>query len=509
MAPAPPGRKDISGFLGYIVYHILQAWRRYTRDKSFGDAHGCLPMKTWIPYRWPLGLDILKRQYDALPEQRLLLFQSQYFEKLGPNMTFNIFGKQGYITADPENIKSILSTHFEDWCLGSRRRGLMPMLGKGIFTQDDREWMNSRRLLGIQFKNIHVQDCKVFDEHVTELIRKIHGKIRPRGGLVDLQPFFFRLTLATTTALIFGEEVSHSTAMLDEFEKAFDYASYVSAIRLRLADLEWIWKPAKFTAACAVVKGYADHFVQTALHDRHRHGEKQALEKHGFILTLFEELQDPVLVRDQLVHLMIAGRDTTACLLSWVFFLLVRHPEALEELRKEIRDKTDNFGELSRAGISKMQYLRCVINETHRLYPQLPVNVRVASRTTFIPKGGGSDGKSPVLIPEGTGVGYSVYHMHRSKSLYGEDANSFRPERWLGPELKSIGWGFMPFSRGPRACLGMDFALTEASYAIVRIIKEFPTLRLPPEMPIVPPGEERQILTIVVRSAEGCKVLLN
>jgi len=89
-----------------------------------------------------------------------------------------------------------------------------------------------------------------------------------------------------------------------------------------------------------------------------------------------------------------------------------------------------------------------------RLYPQLPVNVRVASKTTLLPSGGGPDGKSPVLIPKATGIGYSVYHMHRLKSLYGEDANSFRPERWLGPELEGIGLGFMPFHGGPRACLG-------------------------------------------------------
>ncbi len=90
-----------------------------------------------------------------------------------------------------------------------------------------------------------------------------------------------------------------------------------------------------------------------------------------------------------------------------------------------------------------------------RLYPQLPVNVRVALKTTLLPSGGGPDGHSPVLIRRGTGVGYSVYHMHRQKSLYGDDAAEFRPERWEGSELdKKIGWGFMPFHGGPRICLG-------------------------------------------------------
>ncbi|KAJ5517892.1 Cytochrome P450 E-class CYP52 [Penicillium expansum] len=406
-------------------------------------------------------------------------------------MTFKLFGNQGYLTADPKNVESILSTNFEDWCLGSRRPGLMPMLGEGIFTQDGRPWKHSRELLRRQFVRIHRQDSKIFDEHVEELISNLRSATA--SGVVDLQPHLFRFTLATTTALIFGEPVfALPGAETDTFEKAFDYASYISAIRLRLADLEWIWKPANLPST--IWK---------------KNGEEAASERHAFILELYKEMQDKVLVRDQLVHVLIAGRDTTACLMSWAFFLLVRHPETLAKLRSEIQDVTGGSHELSRAKISKMTYLRCVINESQRLYPQLPVNVRVAAKTTFLPSGGGPDGKSPVLIPKNTGVGYSVYHMHRLKSVYGEDANSFRPERWLGPELDGIGWGFMPFHGGPRICLGKEFALTEASHAIIRIIQTFPKLRLPPETPIVPPGEEKQALTIVVMSAEGCKVLLD
>jgi hypothetical protein len=82
-------------------------------DKAFGEQHGCLPMETKLPYKWPFALDILKRQYDALPSQRLLAFQSQYFDKMGPNMLLMLFGQVGYMTTDPKNIESILSTHFE------------------------------------------------------------------------------------------------------------------------------------------------------------------------------------------------------------------------------------------------------------------------------------------------------------------------------------------------------------------------------------------------------------
>jgi hypothetical protein len=81
-------------------------------DRAFGDQHGCLPMETVLPYRWPLALDILKRQYDALPDQRLLAFQSPYIEKM-PNMKLHLLGSVGYMTTDPKNVEAILHTNFE------------------------------------------------------------------------------------------------------------------------------------------------------------------------------------------------------------------------------------------------------------------------------------------------------------------------------------------------------------------------------------------------------------
>lgn len=90
-----------------------------------------------------------------------------------------------------------------------------------------------------------------------------------------------------------------------------------------------------------------------------------------------------------------------------------------------------------------------------RLYPSVPVNTRTARRTTFLPTGGGPDGTSPVLIRKGENVAFSVYSMHRRKDLYGEDAEEFRPERWDEdlPEYTKT-WGYLPFSGGPRICLG-------------------------------------------------------
>jgi cytochrome P450 len=275
-------------------------------------------METQLPYKWPFALDILKRQYDTLPSRRLLAFQSQFFDTIGPNMLLKLFGQVGYMTIDPKNIEAILSTRFEDWGLGSRSQGLFPLLGEGIFTQDGLAWKHSREMLRRQFVRIQYQNVKVFDEHINDLISALASS----KGIVDLQPLFFRYTLSTTTALLFGEPpdgVSKDLKGTDQvtFGKSFDYASMISAIRIRLADFHWVYKPKKFKRACEDVKAYARHFVDQALADMNENGEEAAMERHAFIIDLYRDLKDAALVRDQLVHVLIAGRDTTACLMSW------------------------------------------------------------------------------------------------------------------------------------------------------------------------------------------------
>lgn len=169
-------------------------------------------------------------------------------------------------------------------------------------------------MLRRQFARIDFKNLDIFDEHVNDLVANL-----PRSAeLVDLQPAFFRFTLATTTALIFGEPVDDlEDSDRSTFGSSFDYASMISAIRLRLADLHWLYTPRKFIKACGNVKRYAAHFVNKALSHKDGANSSQSSEGRALILDLYSELNNPLLVRDQLMHVLIAGRDTTACTLSW------------------------------------------------------------------------------------------------------------------------------------------------------------------------------------------------
>jgi len=150
-----------------------------------------------------------------------------------------------------------------------------------------------------------------------------------------------------------------------------------------------------------------------------------------------------------------------------------------------------------------MKYLRAIINESQRMYPIVPSNSREALKDTFLPRGGGPNGDSPVFVPKGTYVAYHSYAMHRRHDIYGEDAEVSNPSRWLagehdGPPLRP-GWAYIPFSGGPRICIGQNFALTEAMFVVVSLLQKFDIESRDDE-----PWVEK--LTVTCTGKNGCKV---
>ena len=216
--------------------------------------------------------------------------------------------------ANPKQEPDLSSSWLLDYGLGSRRGDLFPLLGEGIFTQDGHAWKHSREISRRQCARIQYQDLKSFKEHVDRLVVSLSQS----EDVIDLQPLLFRFTLATTIGLIFGESLESSEHRdMDTFESNFDYASLICAVRLRLADFHLLYTPWRVLKACGTVKRCVNRFVEQALKDKEENGWEAAYARHAFVLDLYKELKDRTLVCDQLVNVLVAGRDTTACLMTW------------------------------------------------------------------------------------------------------------------------------------------------------------------------------------------------
>lgn len=200
-----------------------------------------------------------------------------------------------------------------------------------------------------------------------------------------------------------------------------------------------------------------------------------------FLHALASVTRDRKVLRDQILAILIAGRDTTASTLSWTLYELGRHPDCVTRLRREVIETIGPTELPTYEHLKNMPYLKSVLNEVLRLYPVIPFNVRMALRDTTLPRGGGPDGSEPLPVLKDTPIGYSTLVMHRREDLYPEtsdafaDPSTFSPERWSHWHPKPH--QYIPFNAGPRICLGQNFALTEMGYVLCRLFQRFSTVK--------------------------------
>lgn len=196
-----------------------------------------------------------------------------------------------------------------EWGMGLRRATTFPLFGDGIFTQEGAPWKHSREVLRLHFQPRQYDDLDVFRESVDNLIDNIKG-----GGVIDLQPLFFRLTLDTTTAFLLGESVNSlkapKTVGEQDFASAFITAQEYVAKRFRLLDLYWLIGGKKFQKACDNVHRFADQIIDRNIGRGSKDGE-------SFLDSVAKNTPDRDALRGQIINILTAGRDTTACLLSW------------------------------------------------------------------------------------------------------------------------------------------------------------------------------------------------
>jgi cytochrome P450 len=159
----------------------------------------------------------------------------------------------------------------------------------------------------------------------------------------------------------------------------------------------------------------------------------------------------------------LAGHETTANTLAWVWYLLSQTPEVEARLHEEV-DAVLGTRPATLQDVSKLVYTRAILEETLRLYPPIPLLVREAvNAETF----------RDTVIPKGSTIMVVPWLLHRHKLLW-EKPDHFLPERFLpGYHRPPLKFAYVPFSIGPRVCLGAQFGLTEAVLCIATLAQSF------------------------------------
>ncbi|OJD18980.1 hypothetical protein AJ78_01008 [Emergomyces pasteurianus Ep9510] len=489
--------RAVVGVTGFLV--IFYWIRRIQIERKISSLGSHAPI---IPTYLPLGLDFIYKSFRSSAKKEELKFWQDQLAVLplpngDPSSTVEINGNSTFraiFTIDPENIKAVLTGQFADYGKGERfHQEWKEFLGDSIFATDGELWSRSRQLIRPMFARDRIVDTENFEKHIQKLITYLEGNNNKpgKGNVVDVGALFFRYTLDAATDYLLGQSVDSLDDPKTVFAESFQHVLHRQSTLFRAGPISPLLSRKEFRVNLKKMDDFMQPFIDEVLTLSTEELDKKLSKKDTFLHALARFTKDPKVIRDQLVAILLAGRDTTAATLSFCLFELSRNPTIVARLRTEVIDRLGNNRKPSYTDLKEMKYLTAVLNETMRLYPVVPFNVRHALTDTTLPRGGGPDGRSPIGIPNDTRILYSTMSMQRRRDLYDPpppapgnpgseekrptpyfDPLLWIPERWTsGWQPKA--WHFIPFNGGPRICLGQQFAMLEMGYTVSRILQHF------------------------------------
>ncbi|KAG0090073.1 Protein kinase alk2 [Podila epicladia] len=411
----------------------------------------------------------------STPGTRLYELFEKYNNELGPvwSISLPIAGRMIQCNTT-EHVEHVLKTNFWNYEKGDGvRDNVGDLFGKGIFVVDGPEWRYQRKLAS------HIFTVKAFREYVSDVFviegKKVIdylGKAADQGTVVDFHQLMLHFTLDSFGTVSFGE----SFGCLDNIEHEIPFAVSLDDLTAicsdRLVDPAWrirerftkVGKKAQYDRN--VITEYSFNLIKKRREQGFRGSKKDLLQ--WFLEAKDDEgnpLSDEV-IKDFILNFTIAGRDTTAQALSWMFYLINRtgsDPQVRKNLVREVDDVLQ--GETPSYESHKQQkYAEACLMEALRLYPPVPRNRKMCIKDDILPDG--------TKIYAGEWFMWSSYVMGRSELVWGKDAKEYKPSRWIDTEKPSQG-KFNAFHAGPRVCLGQQFATIEALTMIAMILSEF------------------------------------
>lgn len=176
---------------------------------------------------------------------------------------------------------------------------------------------------------------------------------------------------------------------------------------------------------------------------------------------------------------LIAGSDTTSNTSCAIVYHLATHPDKMRKLQAELDRELEHAEEVPlHADVQELPYLQAVLSESLRYHSTSAIGL-----PRVIPAGGAT--VCGQQFPSGTILSVPAYTLHRDKSVFGADAEEYNPDRWLAPNAKrDFEKAFIPFSVGPRACVGRNVAMMELSILIAAIFRRYDIVLAEPDKPL-------------------------
>lgn len=405
------------------------------------------------------------------------------------------FGFKGYIDIScPLLVEEILSSQkFID--KGSDYDMLMPWLGEGLLTASGNKWRKRRRLLTPAF-HFQILDnfFDTFNKSANILCQQLGASQSDDsliGKEIDVFPYLKRCTLDIICEAAMGIKVNAQQQDSEYLYAVQRFSTVLFEYFISIWSLlpRWMYFMTKKGKEYQKYLKIIHDFTSKVIRDRKkemeleeaakeskdeqeaaRESEFEPRKRRAFLDLMLIAAKEVNLtdtdIRNEVDTFMFEGHDTTACAAVWFLYCMATHPDRQELVRKELDDV---FGDSQRPctieDATKLKYLECCIKETLRLYPSVP-HIKRLNTEDFVLSNG-------YKIPAGASYSIHIYALHRNDQLF-PDPLAFNPERFqLDQSAGRHAFAFVPFSAGPRNCIGQRFAMYEEKVIFSTLLRRF------------------------------------
>ncbi|XP_029650885.1 cytochrome P450 4F22 [Octopus sinensis] len=382
---------------------------------------------------------------------------------------------------------------------------VLPWLGDGLLLSSGKKWERNRKLLTPAFHfDILKPNISVFNLASDKLNKQLEVQA-VSGDVVNLFKYMSNtaLDILLRSALSYSEEEAGSEA----------HASYIDAVNELcyllgkrafnvLHYITWIYKLSsdgkKFLKLCDQVHEFSENIIKARRKTLEKNPDAIRNKRKVDFLDIMLLARDSngvgltdLDIRNEVDTFMFAGHDTTACSLSWMVYSLACFPDHQQKIYEEISQVMQDREYVTWDDIPNFRYLTACLKESIRLFSTVPIITRVLTKPMQI------DGH---MLPVGSSVTVNIYAIHHNPDVW-EDPYEFLPERFLDSPSPQTSFNYIPFSAGPRNCIGQNFAMLEMKVIIAKIVRNF-------EIFCVPNFKAEPSPEVVLKSNTGIKVIL-
>ncbi len=416
------------------------------RCETIPGPHSLNPLKSTLALR-------------RAPIQFLMELQENY----GNIVQFRLLTWPIVFISHPDSIKHVLqdnhANYDKDVLLFRLAR---PLLGTGLVTAvggDD--WLRQRRLIQPAFHRQRIAALGTLMTDATNRMLQQWNTYARERQVFDIVEEMTNLTLQIVSKSLFSVDISEKT---NSFRQAFSQASaFLSDYLYAPFPPLFIRTPRnrRFWSAIQTIDTVAYEIIRDRLQNQQDVGD--VLSVLLGVINEDEQKMNEKQLRDEVLTLLLAGHETSATALAWTWYLLAQHPEAQERLHAEL-DQILTGHIPTVEDLPRLEYTRMVLDEAMRLYPPGWQIMRRAIQDDEI------DG---YRIPANSYILWSPYISHRHPDFW-EKPEQFYPEHFSTECLaRRPRHAYMPFSSGPRICLGSTFAMTEAQLVLATVAQQY------------------------------------